>query len=212
MYRRTNNQIGWLRTPRTQDLTMNKDIVEQLFRELMEKGLGFDLSDPNLCDTPNRVARMYCEEFFGNCCVEFTDFKAFPNEHQYDQIIISDLIFFVSVCSHHFLPFTGNAWVLYIPKYKLVGASKMARLVEHYAARPQLQENLCHEVLNSFVAGIEPVGAMVVMRGIHGCMKCRGVKQRGSGMGTSAVYGAFKKPDVKSEGMDLIKLSLLDSN
>ena len=188
---------------------MKKDVVESLFRKLMEDGLGFDLSDPNLCDTPARVARMYCEEFFCNCCEEFADFKAFPNIHNYNQIIISDLISFVSVCSHHFLPFTGQGWVLYIPDDKLIGASKPARLIEHYAARPQLQENLCHEVLNSLVAGISPKGAMVVLRAIHGCMKCRGVRQMKSGMGTSAVEGAFKQPDVKAEGMDLIKLSLL---
>ena len=188
---------------------MKKDVVESLFRKLMEDGLGFDLSDPNLYDTPARVARMYCEEFFRNCKEEFTDFKAFPNTHEYNQIIISDLISFVSVCSHHFLPFSGQGWILYIPDDKLIGASKPARLIEHYAARPQLQENLCHEVLNSFVSGVRPQGVMVVLRAIHGCMKCRGVRQEKSGMGTSAVQGAFKKADVKAEGMDLIKLSLL---
>jgi GTP cyclohydrolase I len=115
------------------------------------------------------------------------------------------------MCAHHFLPFTGNAWVLYVPADRLVGASKMARMVEHYSARPQLQEHLCHEVIECFQSAMEPQGCMVVMRGIHGCMKCRGVKQYGgSGLTTSAIRGIFEDPRVKDEGMSLIHLSLMD--
>jgi GTP cyclohydrolase I len=114
------------------------------------------------------------------------------------------------MCAHHFLPFTGNAWVLYVPEFHLVGASKMARMVEHYAKRPQLQEHLCHEVIECFNRGVKPQGCMVVMRGIHGCMKCRGVKQSGSGLTTSAIKGIFEDQRVKDEGMSLIHLSLLD--
>ena len=188
---------------------MNIDCVERHFRALMVEGLGMDCKDPNLCDTPNRVARMYCEEFFHNIDKEFEDFKAFPNEHGYDQIIVSDKVFFTSICAHHFLPFSGLAWVLYIPKDKLVGASKLARLVEHYARRPQLQENLCHEVLNRLVSGVDPHAAMVVLRGIHDCMMCRGVRQtNGAGFITSSVYGYFKEDlSTKQEALNLIQLS-----
>jgi GTP cyclohydrolase I len=123
---------------------------------------------------------------------------------------MSDRIYFTSICSHHFLPFTGLAWVSYIPNHSLVGASKMSRLVEHYSSRPQLQENLTHQVLNTFVNAIEPEGAMVVMRAVHSCMTCRGVKQTGgAGMQTSALHGAFFKAEVKSEALELIKLSLM---
>jgi GTP cyclohydrolase I len=87
----------------------------------------------------------------------------------------------------------------------------MARMVEHYAARPQLQEHLCHEIINCLMTGVVPEGAMVVIRGIHGCMQCRGVKQYGgSGFTTSAIDGIFEDKRVKDEGMDLIKLSLMD--
>ncbi|MEE8632452.1 MAG: GTP cyclohydrolase I [Candidatus Bathyarchaeia archaeon] len=190
---------------------MNQEKVARFFRQLMEEGLGLDLSDPNLSETPERVARMYCQELLCNCCAIFDDLKTFPNTHGYDQIIVSDRIFFTSICSHHFLPFKGLAWLLYIPKDTLVGASKMERLVQHYACKPQLQENLCHEVIDRFAEVVQPLGAMVYIRAIHGCMKCRGVKQYGgSGMGTSAVYGAFKEDAQESKGLKLIELSMLD--
>ena len=189
---------------------MDQSKVEHYFKLLMTEGLGFDLSDPNLSDTPSRVAKMYCREWFKSVGSEFTDFKSFPNDEGYQQIIMSDRIQFSSICSHHFLPFTGLAWVAYIPKDILVGASKMSRLVEHYASRPQLQENLTHQVLNSFVNHIVPEGVMVVMRAIHTCMTCRGVRQtNGAGMQTSALHGSFFQLDVKSEALELIKLSLI---
>ena len=175
---------------------------------MLEDGLGFDLKDPNLADTPKRIARMYCNEFFKNVGVEYEDFKSFPNVHGYDQIIVSDRIAFVSICSHHFLPFTGLAWLLYIPNERLIGASKMARLVNHYAKRPQIQENLCHEILHRFDNELRPSGCMVFMKGIHDCMRCRGALQPNSGMMTSAVKGAFEDPDLESKGLEMIKISL----
>lgn len=189
---------------------MDQEKVTYHFNKLMSEGLGLDLSDPNLTDTPKRVAKMYCSEWFKSVGTEFTDFKSFPNEEGYEQIIMSDRINFTSICSHHFLPFTGLAWIAYIPKQLLIGASKMSRLVEHYASRPQLQENLTHQVLNTFVQGLQPEGAMVVMRAVHSCMTCRGVRQSDhAGMQTSALHGAFFKAEVKLEALELIKLSLI---
>jgi len=188
---------------------MNPLKIERYFSLLMSEGLGLDLTDPNLKDTPERVAKMYHNEFFSNMDKEFADFKTFPNTNGYDEIILSDNIHFVSMCSHHFLPFSGLAWVLYIPGDKLIGASKMARLVKHYASRPQLQENLCHEIINAFEAGLKPIGSMIVMRAMHGCMSCRGVNQYGrAGFTTSVIKGDFFKDSVKQEGLRLIELSL----
>jgi GTP cyclohydrolase IA len=191
---------------------VKEDIVKEAFATILKEGLGFDLEDPNLIDTPRRMAKMYCHEFFRNVHKDFDDFKAFPNTHNYNQIIMSDCIHFVSVCSHHFLPFSGKAWVLYIPKEKLVGASKMSKLVEHYSKRPQLQENLCHEILNRFSQVLDPQGAMVVMRAEHGCMKHRGAQQyNGASLMTSAVYGVFlTDPLLEQKGFDLIRISLMD--
>lgn len=201
---------------------MNEDAVSDCFFHLMDIGLGLDMSDPNLKDTPDRVARMFCREFFKNVGVEYTDWKAFPNSKNYSEIVLFDLITFTSYCSHHFLPFTGLAWFMYIPKplvipsaaHKLggllVGASKPARAVEHYAQRPQLQEDLGHDVITSFNKAVNPLGSMLVMRAKHGCIQCRGVKQTRSGLTTSIVTGCFlEDPTIKNEGLDLIKISLL---
>lgn len=180
------------------------------FRKLMEEGLGLDLTNPNFKPTPKRVARMFCKEFFNGQHKEFTDFALSKNKRGYNQIIMLDNIHFVSICSHHFLPFVGKAWLLYIPDQYFVGASKPARCIEHYAARPQLQEDLCHDVINQFNNVVKPKGVMVVTRAVHGCMSCRGVKQNnGAGMMGSAVLGCFTESDsTKQEGLTLIEISI----
>lgn len=188
---------------------MNEKIVEECVLRMMEVGLGLDMKDPNYVGTPQRIARMYCREFFVGLKKDFEDFAMFPNTERYDQIIVFDNIQYISMCSHHFLPFTGKAWLLYIPGKNLLGLSKASRLIEHYSARPQLQENLCHQIIKRFVKVIDPQGAMLVMRGIHGCMSCRGVKQTGgAGMMTSAIYGAFEELATKQEGLSLIRASM----
>ena len=182
--------------------------VADCFERLLTEGLGLDLSDPNLSDTPKRVARMYCREFFASVGKEFDGWTFFPNNHQYDEIVNPGTIDFVSVCSHHFLPFSGQAWILYVPENVLIGASKAARLVDFYSRRPQIQENLTHQILHSFVLNVKPKGAMVVMKAIHGCMSHRGVKQTRSNMTTSAVYGCLKEDKVlEHKALDLIRMS-----
>jgi len=191
---------------------MDQELIEAHLREIITKGLGLDLSDPNLKETPHRIAKMYCEEFFTSIGKEgFDNLKTFPNSKGYDQAILMDRIHFVSMCSHHFLPFVGLAWLVYVPDKTLVGASKPSRLINYYGAKPQLQEDICHEVINDFEKEVKPKGTMVVMRGIHGCMSYRGAKQYGgSGLTTSAVSGIFRdNPASRSEAMDLIKLSLM---
>jgi len=162
--------------------------------------------DPNLQETPERIERMYREELFKNVDKEFTDWKAFPNEKGYNQLIVFDRIFFSSTCSHHFVPFTGFAYIAYIPGDYLVGASKPMRAVEHYAARPQIQENLCHEVLQSFTEAAKPIGAAVIMKASHMCVVGRGAKQPTSKMVTSALFGKCFEDKVKWEIFELIKL------
>lgn len=188
---------------------MNEALIEQAMASIICDGLGLDLSDPNLCNTPRRVARMYCQEFFKNVGKEFTKVTCFPAPAVSRDIIMFDNIDFVSCCSHHFLPFVGRAWVLYIPKDKIVGASKPARIIEHYSKRPQLQETLCRDVLDCFTQHVEPEGAMVFMRAIHHCMSCRGAKQsQKAGMTTSSVYGCFlSDSSLEMKGLDMVKLS-----
>lgn len=192
---------------------MNKKRVKYHVEQLIKEGLGFDLEDANLKGTPERISKMFCDEVFSNSFKEFYDFQTSPNDDNYDQIIMLDRIFFVSMCSHHFLPFTGRAWFLYIPNSLLVGASKPARLVNHYAKRPQLQERLSCQVVRAFDEIIKPKGSMLVMRAIHDCMRCRGVRQSGgAGMTTSMTSGCFRKdPTLELKGLELIKISLADT-
>ena len=188
---------------------MDQGLVEIEFARLLVKGLGLDLNDPNLIDTPKRVAKMYCRELLKNIGKEFNEFKEFPNDKNYDQIVMSDRISFVSMCSHHFLPFVGEAYVAYIPDKKLTGLSKLARCVEHYSAKPQLQENLCQEVIKQIDTVLKPKGTFVYMRAIHNCIKCRGVKQSHSGMQTSSVSGVFKtNQHLEEKALAMIQISL----
>ena len=192
---------------------MDQSQTEFHLREALEKGLGLDLSDPNLSGTPGRIAKMWVRELFESLDKPegFENLTCFPNEKAYDQIIMLDRIHFVSTCSHHFLPFAGLAWLGYVPKGILAGASKPSRLISFFSKKPQLQENLSHEIIDCFNEKVDPQGCFLLMRGIHGCMSNRGALQyNGSGMTTSAVSGVFKTDSkARSEAMDLIKISLM---
>lgn len=206
---------------------MDQALVAMLMKKVLRDGLGFDLTDPNLEGTPERIAKMYCRELFSGLTEGPPKITMFPNTDDYDELILMDNIPFVSVCSHHFLPFQGLAWFLYIPnEYRinlgatsadkpshegeLSGASKMPRLINYYAARPQLQERLTKQIVDHFVKEVRPLGAMLVMRAVHGCMSCRGVKTgNGTGMMTSKVYGSLKEnPSTKNEALQLINMSI----
>jgi len=188
---------------------MNETKVEFYFKKLLEEGLYLDLKDPNLINTPKRVAKMYCHELLKGLNTNNPIISTFPNNNKYNQIILSDKILFSSLCSHHFLPFSGYAWVMYIPDKSLIGLSKMTRVVNHFASRPQLQEQLTHDIINFISNKLKPKGIMVVIRATHQCMICRGVKQHsGAGMVTSAIYGEFEKAEVRAEGLSLIQLGL----
>lgn len=184
--------------------------MEQLLHKLFSE-MGFDMQDPNLIGTPKRIVKMYQEELFSNYGKTPTNIiTSFPNEDNFDEIIMMDNIPFVSTCSHHGLPFPGLAWLAYIPDSKLSGASKPARVLDFFAKKPQLQEKLSTEVVDFFMKEIQPKGIMLVMRAIHGCMSCRGVKTgENAGLITSITRGCFRdNPETRSEALDLIKLSI----
>jgi GTP cyclohydrolase I len=191
-----------------------ESIIAECFTRLMTEGLGLDLKDPNLSGTPQRVAKMYRRELFSGLYEEPPIITTFPNSESYDEIIMMDNIPFVSVCSHHFLPFQGLAWFIYIPQdhieSDLSGASKIARVINHFASRPQLQERLTQQTVKYFVEKVNPLGAMLVMRAVHGCMSCRGVKTGNrTGMTTSKVQGCFKEnPTTRREALELINMSI----
>jgi GTP cyclohydrolase I len=148
---------------------------------------------------------MWKNEFCLNVNKEFTEFTVFPNEKKYNQMITSEAIEFSSICSHHFVNFSGLCWLGYIPDQLIIGKSKISRLVEFYSRKPQIQEGLTHEILNCFVKNVKPVGCIVVMKAIHNCEYCRGARKHAP-MTTSAIHGNFSQIQTRTEFFQLINL------
>lgn len=165
-------------------------LVAARFRGVME-ALGLDLADPNLADTPARVARAWRFLFSGLEPGSEPELRTFPNAEGYSQMVAVTGIRFHSLCAHHFLPFFGTAHVAYLPEGRLVGLSKLARAVEHFARRPQVQEQLTEQVAGFLDLRLAPAGVMVVVEARHFCMEMRGVRKAGARTTTSAVRGAF---------------------
>ncbi len=172
-------------------------------RRIIE-ALGLDTSDPNLTETPERVAKMYLEMFHGLSEGAQPRVTFFPNDEHYTAMVIEKDIPFYSLCSHHFVPFYGHAHLAYIPKDKIVGLSKMPRIVEFYARRPQLQERLTEQIAGFLEEKLRPQGAMVVMEARHLCVEMRGVKKPGALTVTSALRGIFNNKPVREEFLDLL--------
>jgi GTP cyclohydrolase IA len=163
--------------------------VATAFRGFLES-LGLDLTDPNLAGTDRRVARAY-EEMLGGLRRAEPDLSTFPNTGRYGEMVSVTDIPFYSICAHHFLPFFGAAHVAYVPGERLVGLSKLARVVDHYARRPQLQEDLTEQVAALLDERLAPSGLIVSVTARHLCMEMRGVSRPGVVTTTTAVRGTF---------------------
>ena len=166
--------------------------------------LKLDLADPNFRGTPERVAKMYLELFHGLFEGSEPRVTTFPNEEGYHHMVIEREIPFYSMCAHHFIPFYGHAHVAYIPAGRIVGLSKLARIVEFYARRPQLQERLTEQVASFLWNKLEPMGVMVVVEARHLCVEMRGVKKPGALTTTSALRGCFADRKVREEFLALV--------
>ena len=166
--------------------------------------LGLDLGDPNLTETPERVAKMYLEMFAGLSEGAEPKVTFFPNEERYTAMVMEKDIPFYSMCSHHFVPFYGHAHVAYIPQDQIIGLSKMPRIVEFYAHRPQLQERLTEQIAGFLEEKLCPQGVMVVVEARHLCVEMRGVKKPGALTVTSAIRGIFYNRPVREEFLDLL--------
>ena len=159
------------------------------------KALGVELDSGSLRATPGRMARAYAE-FFTPRPFNLT---TFPNDEGYDELVLARDIPFRSVCEHHLLPFTGVAHVGYLPGQRILGLSKLARIVEHFAARPQVQERLTKQVADWLYENLLPRGAGVVIEAEHTCMTLRGVQAAGSRTVTSTLLGTLRE-DPRSRG------------
>jgi GTP cyclohydrolase I len=167
----------------TVDVEAAAAAVEDLMR-----ALGMDVEDPSLRRTPSRVANSYAEMLAPR---EF-GLTTFPNEENYDELVVARDIRFTSICEHHLLPFTGTAAVGYLPGNRILGLSKLARVVELFARRPQVQERLTKQVANWLDDHLNPRGVGVVMTAEHSCMTLRGVRAQGSSTVTSAMLGLLR--------------------
>jgi GTP cyclohydrolase I len=150
--------------------------------------LGIDLGSEGLRETPARMARAYAELFDARPF----QLTTFPNDEGYDELVVARAIPFRTVCEHHLLPFAGVAHVGYLPGERILGLSKLARLVEHFAARPQTQERLTRQVADCLAERLRPRGAGVVLEAEHTCMTLRGVRALGSTTVTSALLGTLR--------------------
>ena len=183
--------------------SMDKKKIKAAVRLLLE-AIGEDPDREGLKETPDRVARMY-EEIFGQGEEEprVSLSKQFDEQH-HEVVLVKDIPFF-SMCEHHLMPFFGKAHVAYIPNGHVVGLSKLARVVESFARRPQLQERLTSQIAEIINEELKPEGVAVVCEAVHTCMTMRGVKKPGSTVITSAMRGAFRKNiSTRTEIMALI--------
>lgn len=184
---------------------INQKKIEKAIKEILI-AIGENPNRPGIKDTPQRVARMYAELFSGLHKDPGKEVTIFHNEEHEEMIIVRDIPFY-SICEHHLVPFIGKAHVVYIPtKGKVTGLSKLVRVIEGFAKRPQVQERLTSQIADCLMERLKPRGVLVVIEAEHLCMSMRGVKKPGAITTTSAVRGIFRK-DAKSrsEALTLIK-------
>jgi GTP cyclohydrolase I len=180
--------------------------IERAVREIL-LAIGEDPNRSSLTETPGRVARMYAELFSG--------LNADPGRHlkrvfeeEYDELVLVRDISFNSMCEHHLLPFMGVAHVGYLPRGKITGLSKLARVVEEISRRPQVQERMTHQIADLIATELDAKGVVVVIEATHTCMTIRGVRKPGSLTVTSAVRGLFRSNlSSRAEAMALINRS-----
>ncbi len=179
-------------------------VIEPLFAEIM-KTLGLDLSDDSLIETPKRVAKMYVNEIFWGL-----DYEAFPkcttvdNKMRYNEMVVERNVNVQSNCEHHFVVIDGLATVAYVPKQKVLGLSKINRIVEYFSKRPQIQERLTEQIFHTlqFILDTEDVAVMIDAQ--HYCVKSRGVEDTGSSTVTSRLGGGFKSdPAARQEFLQI---------
>lgn len=167
--------------------------------------LGLDLTEPNLVETDQRVARLYLEMFRGLEEGSEPPVTTFPNDEGYQHMVMEKNIPFYSLCAHHLVPFYGRAHIAYIPREHILGLSKFARVLEFYAKRPQLQERLTEQVVDFLHEKLQPQGTMVVIEARHLCVEMRGVQKPGAETVTSALRGTFHQRPVREEFLDLLR-------
>ncbi|WP_434090383.1 GTP cyclohydrolase I FolE [Nocardia beijingensis] len=177
-----------LRVVHDSGATIDLDAAERAAGEFLS-ALGVGLADEHLKATPGRMARAYAELFTPRPF----DLTTFPNEEGYDELVLARRIPLRSVCEHHLLPFVGVAHVGYLPGDRILGLSKLARIVEHFSCRPQVQERLTKQIADWLATNLSPKGVGVVIEAEHTCMTLRGVQASGTSTVTSTMLGTLRE-------------------
>lgn len=176
------------------------------FSEIMHT-LGLDLTDDSLKGTPYRVAKMYVKEIFsGLNPANRPDVKLFENKYKYNEMLVEKDITFFSNCEHHFVPIIGKAHVAYISNGKVIGLSKINRIVQYYAKRPQVQERLTVQIANDLKKALQTEDVAVVIDAAHLCVSSRGIQDVNSRTVTSQFYGKFKDDNTRNEFFKYLQL------
>lgn len=185
-----NIQIGPF--PQSSDLSPSREEVEAAFRTII-RWAGDDPDRPGLLETPARAARAFDEYFSGYQQDPLSILnKTFDETGGYEEMVVLRGISFESHCEHHLAPIIGQAWVAYVPSGRVVGLSKLARVVDAYAKRLQIQERMTSEIASAVQEVLQPQGVGVVIKAVHHCMSSRGVHKVGAEMVTSCMLGCFR--------------------
>ena len=170
--------------------------------------LGLDLNDDSLSGTPHRVAKMYVKElFYGLAPQNKPKLSTFENKYGYKKMVVEQNINIDSACEHHFLPMTGKAHIAYIPKDKVIGLSKINRLVDYYAHRPQQQERLSLQIMRDLQNTLNIKDVIVMIEAKHLCVSSRGIKDKGSYTSTIEYGGCFEEQAQRQEFLNIISES-----
>ncbi|MFD1015365.1 GTP cyclohydrolase I FolE [Winogradskyella rapida] len=204
-----NHVLTSIKTPLRADAFEKTDAekIEDIqfhFQKIMET-LGLDLTDDSLSGTPYRFAKMYVQElFYGLDPANKPKLSVFENKYSYKKMLVEQQITINSACEHHFLPITGYAHVGYIPKDKVVGLSKINRLVDYYARRPQVQERLVLQILNDLQEALDTEDVIVSVTAKHLCVSSRGIKDQSSFTTTLEYGGRFYDAEIRQEFLNIV--------
>ena len=208
------NHVGTsMETPMREDAFLLSDeqkmvLIEEKFRDIMNY-LGLDLTDDSLSGTPHRVSKMFVKEIFSGLNPENKpNISVFENKFKYGEMLVEKNINMNSTCEHHFLPIVGKAHVAYVSSGQVIGLSKINRVVDYFARRPQVQERLTVQIANELKRILKTEDVAVVIDAKHLCVSSRGIQDEGSSTITAEYGGIFKEPRRKEEFLKYLSLNV----
>jgi GTP cyclohydrolase I len=205
-----NHQMTSADTPLRPDAFIKSDAqkmqtIEKHFHIIMEE-MGLDMTDDSLRGTPHRVAKMFIQEIFSGLDPKNKPkISVFENSYNYDKMLVEANISFNSTCEHHFLPIVGKAHIGYVSSGKVIGLSKLNRIVDYYSRRPQVQERLIMQIFNELKSVLETDNVIVVMEATHLCVSSRGIKDESSFTSTIQYGGIFNEKENRNDFFNMIK-------